>query len=86
MWSLSAIQALVAADGRDVPDGSSVEYVQRLQADLEAIEQLHEGCSARIASGGGRMRVTMDRYEVCRCSSPAGQLTTSCKLDLGVRA
>ena len=40
-------------------------YVQRLKDDLEAIERLHEGCSARIASGGGRMRVTMDRYEVC---------------------
>jgi hypothetical protein len=23
-----------------------------------------EGCDARIASGGGRMKVTMDRYEV----------------------
>ena len=45
-------------------DGTSVGYVQRLKADLTAIEKEHPGCSARIASGGGRMRVTMDRYEV----------------------
>lgn len=45
-------------------DGTSIEYVQRLKADLGAIESEHPGCSARIASGGGRMRVTMDRYEV----------------------
>ena len=53
------------SDGRDVEDGSSVGYIQSLKNDLEAIERAHSGCSALVASGGGRMRVTMDRYEVC---------------------
>ena len=47
-------------DGRDVPDGTSVKFVEQLEKDLEALE----GCDAKIASGGGRMYVTMDRYEV----------------------
>ena len=51
-----------AQDGRDVPDGSSIKYTEELQKDLAAVE----GCDARIASGGGRMYVTMDRYEVMR--------------------
>ncbi|MCW5808120.1 MAG: 2,3-bisphosphoglycerate-independent phosphoglycerate mutase [Deltaproteobacteria bacterium] len=48
-------------DGRDVPPVSAHVYVERLErtlADLRA-----HGCDARIASGGGRMVITMDRYE-----------------------
>jgi 2,3-bisphosphoglycerate-independent phosphoglycerate mutase len=45
-------------DGRDVPDGSSVKFMQQLEADLKAT-----GVDAKVASGGGRMKVTMDRYE-----------------------
>lgn len=50
-------------DGRDVEDGSSVRFVTQLQKDLEELESKHSGLDAKIASGGGRMRVTMDRYE-----------------------
>ena len=46
-------------------DGTSVDFIERLQSDLADIQKEHDGCDARIASGGGRMRVTMDRYEVC---------------------
>lgn len=53
------------ADGRDVPDGSSVQFTQSLKDDLAAMEAAHPGLDAKIASGGGRMHVTMDRYEVC---------------------
>lgn len=53
-----------AADGRDVPDGSSVQFTQSLKDDLQAMEKEHPGLDAKIASGGGRMSVTMDRYEV----------------------
>lgn len=49
-------------DGRDVPDGTSIKFTEQLEKDLAAVE----GCDARIASGGGRMFVTMDRYEVPR--------------------
>lgn len=49
-------------DGRDVLDGSSVAFVETLEEDLEKLRK--QGVDARIASGGGRMYVTMDRYEV----------------------
>jgi 2,3-bisphosphoglycerate-independent phosphoglycerate mutase len=56
------VRVHVLTDGRDVPDGSSVQFVGSLQKDLKAFEA--QGCDAQIASGGGRMCVTMDRYEV----------------------
>ena len=56
--------AFALTDGRDCEDGSSVRFVGQLQKDLADIEQAHQGCDAKIASGGGRMHVTMDRYEV----------------------
>jgi 2,3-bisphosphoglycerate-independent phosphoglycerate mutase len=49
------------ADGRDVPDPSFEEYLARTEAFLAPL--VAEGLDYRIASGGGRMRVTMDRYE-----------------------
>ncbi len=49
----------VVQDGRDVPDGTSIKFVEQLEKDLAEL-----GCDAKIASGGGRMGVTMDRYEV----------------------
>ena len=45
-------------DGRDVPDGTALEYIDRLEGLLADL-----GHGAHIASGGGRMFVTMDRYE-----------------------
>lgn len=54
------IRVHVLTDGRDVPDGSSVRFVSELE---EVLKSLPAGVDAKIASGGGRMRVTMDRYE-----------------------
>ena len=49
-------------DGRDVPDRTSLLYLERLEALLGGIRD--QGTrDYRIASGGGRMVVTMDRYE-----------------------
>eukprot|EP00850_Spirogloea_muscicola_P014523 SM000105S13868 [mRNA] locus=s105:140737:143913:- [translate_table: standard] len=48
-------------DGRDVQDGSSLGFVEQLEKDLEELRS--GGTDAQIASGGGRMYVTMDRYE-----------------------
>ena len=59
----TAIRLHVLLDGRDVPDGSSVTFVKELEAVLAEVQTAHPGCSAKIASGGGRMHVTMDRYE-----------------------
>jgi len=55
------IRVHVLTDGRDVPDGSSIKYVGQLEKELENMRS--NGCDAKIASGGGRMYVTMDRYE-----------------------
>lgn len=49
-------------DGRDVPDHSAERYVEALEAQLAALRSA-SGIDARIASGGGRMAITMDRYE-----------------------
>ena len=50
-------------DGRDCEDGTSIPLMDTLQKDLKALEK--QGVDARVASGGGRMCTTMDRYEVC---------------------
>jgi 2,3-bisphosphoglycerate-independent phosphoglycerate mutase len=43
-------------DGRDVPDGSALQYIDRIEKTLAEV-------GGQIASGGGRMVTTMDRYE-----------------------
>ena len=50
-------------DGRDVPARSALTYVDRTEAVLAEINAGGPGRNFRIASGGGRMRITMDRYE-----------------------
>ncbi|KAL8478092.1 hypothetical protein ACS0TY_030113 [Phlomoides rotata] len=55
------IRVHILTDGRDVLDGSSVGFVETLENDLAKL--CEKGVDARIASGGGRMHVTMDRYE-----------------------
>ena len=49
-------------DGRDVPETSALQYVDDLERCLAEVDG-SDGCVYRIASGGGRMKVTMDRYE-----------------------
>jgi 2,3-bisphosphoglycerate-independent phosphoglycerate mutase len=49
------------ADGRDVPPTSALDYVEKLEAFLKSVNTADFDC--RVASGGGRMFVTMDRYE-----------------------
>ena len=51
----------ILLDGRDVPATSALEYVGQLEDVLKELNT--EGCDYAIASGGGRMQVTMDRYE-----------------------
>jgi len=48
-------------DGRDVDSRSALVYLDRLE---EVLAELREaGADAAVASGGGRMVTTMDRYE-----------------------
>ena len=50
-------------DGRDVPESSALTYFDALEDLLARINGGGEGRDYRVASGGGRMIVTMDRYE-----------------------
>ena len=48
-------------DGRDVPETSALDYVVPFEAFLAEVST--DGFDARIASGGGRQYITMDRYD-----------------------
>ena len=48
-------------DGRDVPETSALEYVVPFEAFLAEVSDA--SFDARIASGGGRQNITMDRYD-----------------------
>ncbi len=48
-------------DGRDVANDSALLYVDKLEQKLAKLNREYS-MDARIASGGGRMYVTMDRY------------------------
>lgn len=56
------IRVHILTDGRDVLDGSSIGFVETLENELSKLRE--KGIDAKVASGGGRMYVTMDRYEV----------------------
>jgi 2,3-bisphosphoglycerate-independent phosphoglycerate mutase len=51
----------VLLDGRDVGETSALDYVQPFERFLDELRA--SGFDAAIASGGGRMKITMDRYE-----------------------
>ena len=51
----------ILLDGRDVGQRSALDYVVPLQDRLDKISR-EKGLNYAIASGGGRMKVTMDRY------------------------
>lgn len=51
----------ILLDGRDVPARSGLVYVEKLE---NVLDKLNDNTfDAKIASGGGRMKVTMDRYQ-----------------------
>ena len=57
---IKTVRVHVLLDGRDVPATSALVYVDMLE---EAMKGLNDASfDARIASGGGRMKITMDRY------------------------
>ncbi|MHC1742302.1 MAG: 2,3-bisphosphoglycerate-independent phosphoglycerate mutase [Syntrophobacteraceae bacterium] len=56
------IRIHVLLDGRDVGETSAMEYVTPFEAFLKDVNE-RAGVDCRIASGGGRMKITMDRYE-----------------------
>jgi 2,3-bisphosphoglycerate-independent phosphoglycerate mutase len=57
---VSRVRVHALLDGRDVGELSALEYFDPFEAYLESLND--ESFDARIASGGGRMVITMDRY------------------------
>ena len=58
---VSRARVHILLDGRDVPATSAMTYVDALEAKLAELSD--GGFDAKIASGGGRMAITMDRYQ-----------------------
>jgi 2,3-bisphosphoglycerate-independent phosphoglycerate mutase len=56
------VRVHVLLDGRDVPKTSALDYVDALEELLETLRRKSDR-DYRVASGGGRMVITMDRYE-----------------------
>lgn len=48
-------------DGRDVPETSALTYIDDIENFMAGLND--DNFHACIASGGGRMQITMDRYE-----------------------
>ena len=59
--SIKKVHVHILLDGRDVPATSALTYVDALEEKIASLSG--DGFSADIASGGGRMKITMDRYQ-----------------------
>lgn len=59
---IEKVRIHILLDGRDVGEVSALDYIRPFEAYLQDINN-NSGADCRIASGGGRMIVTMDRYE-----------------------
>ena len=57
---VKSIRIHTLLDGRDVPETSALDYIDPFEEYLKAFNA--DGTDCRIASGGGRMVITMDRY------------------------
>ncbi len=58
---MTKIAIHILLDGRDVEPVSALKYIEVLESHLEKLRS--KNVNAFIASGGGRMTTTMDRYE-----------------------
>ena len=58
---LQKVRLHILLDGRDVYEKSAIQYIDQTEKVLSEINQKY-GADFRIASGGGRMVTTMDRY------------------------
>ena len=59
---VTSVAVHILHDGRDVDVRSAPKYIERTEAVLAEINAGGDGRNFRIASGGGRMKITMDRY------------------------
>ena len=58
---VARVRVHILLDGRDVGETSALEYVEPFEAFLAGLRSADYDVA--IASGGGRMQITMDRYE-----------------------
>ena len=58
---IAKVRIHILIDGRDVGETSALEYIDPFEAFLAKL--CDASFDAKIASGGGRMKITMDRYE-----------------------
>ena len=58
---VKTVRVHILLDGRDVGETSALEYVEPFEEFLSSLRG--DDFDVMIASGGGRMKVTMDRYE-----------------------
>ncbi len=58
---VARIRIHILLDGRDVGETSALDYVNPFEDYIRSLSD--SGCDIKIASGGGRMVITMDRYE-----------------------
>ena len=70
---ISKVRVHILLDGRDVGETSALDYVLPFEAFLAELRDA--SFDAKIASGGGRMTITMDRYEANWAMVEAGWKT-----------
>ncbi len=58
---VSTVRIHILIDGRDVGETSALEYIDPFEAFIADLRDA--SYDIKIASGGGRMQITMDRYE-----------------------
>ncbi|MBQ8212456.1 MAG: 2,3-bisphosphoglycerate-independent phosphoglycerate mutase [Clostridia bacterium] len=58
---VARVRVHILLDGRDVGETSAFDYIDPFEEFLASLNDA--GFDAQIASGGGRMTITMDRYE-----------------------
>jgi 2,3-bisphosphoglycerate-independent phosphoglycerate mutase len=58
---VSCVRIHILIDGRDVGETSALEYIDPFEAFIAELRDA--SFDIKIASGGGRMKITMDRYE-----------------------
>ena len=58
---ISKVRIHALLDGRDVPPTTGATYIQQME---DVLAELNDATfDGKIASGGGRMKITMDRYQ-----------------------
>ena len=58
---VAKVRVHILIDGRDVGETSALEYIEPFEAFMDTLRS--DDFDVMIASGGGRMVITMDRYE-----------------------